>query len=326
MAIDEMDKTYGDLHRELDNNEKNRIRTRKIVFTALWLTLWYNVIPPVDKTTPANIKYPIPLELVVQDAVYTTTGKVDVIIHHPEWINIKLWNVDFSKPFSIKTPRYTISHRGDFKVSQMIGYVLSTPQKLFFWDSNVSYGLDTQRIQAVIWMLEKNPEIKDLTVRLSHNMALQDWYRMMFDPEIREKSPFLYRLIIGSLTTIKHEIIAEFLRWDYYNPITKTAVLYSNVESISAHEIGHHIDFSQFSNNTRWMYDLSRIFPPAMLWQEWQASANAKWILLSKEDEEQFYRYLVPAFFTYILWSIALMLKYYQKLKSMGKRDDEVPA
>jgi hypothetical protein len=62
----------------------------------------------------------------------------------------------------------------------------------------------------------------------------------------------------------------------------------------------------------RWVYDGSRYFPPVMLYQEWQASKNAK-DLMSKEDEYQFRRYLIPAFYTYLLSVIFITLGYMSK-------------
>jgi hypothetical protein len=43
------------------------------------------------------------------------------------------------------------------------------------------------------------------------------------------------------------------------------------------------------------------MLPPVMLYQEWQASTNARDKILSKDDRNQFYRYLIPAFATYVL-------------------------
>lgn len=62
--------------------------------------------------------------------------------------------------------------------------------------------------------------------------------------------------------------------------------------------MGHHKDYQRFGSD--WIYALSCSFPPVVLYQEWQASQNAKNVLID-EDKWQFNRYLLPAFFTYLL-------------------------
>ncbi len=130
----------------------------------------------------------------------------------------------------------------------------------------------------------------------------------MTEVQLRERNPFLYRLIFGTLDTVKDEIFAEFCRANYYNPLTKTVVVYSNIESTFAHELGHHIDFERF--DTDWVYSLSRILPPIMLYQEWVASIKAKNSLMSDKDRWQFKRYLIPAFFSYIIFSIVIIFQW----------------
>ena len=80
--------------------------------------------------------------------------------------------------------------------------------------------------------------------------------------------------------------------------MTQTAVVYSNLTSFAAHEIGHHLDFQRFDSD--WEYFLSRKIYPVMLFQEYAASIYAADIMAGA-DRWQIFRYLVPAFFTYLL-------------------------
>ena len=148
-------------------------------------------------------------------------------------------------------------------------------------------------------MLEKNKDIKDITVRLNHNEAIEDFKRLFTEKELSERNNLPARVILGSLNLIKDEVWAELFRGSYYNPLSRTAVCYSNIESITAHEIGHHKDFARFDSDG--VYALSRLLPPVCLYQEWIASKNAT-EMLSESDQWQFNRYLVPAFGTYLLF------------------------
>ena len=100
------------------------------------------------------------------------------------------------------------------------------------------------------------------------------------------------------------------------NPLTQTVVCYSNIESVTAHELGHHKDCQRFDRD--WIYILARPLPPVFLYQEWKASSRACDIM-SKEDGWQFNRYLMPAFLTYCLATYGMI----KKLFSDGKRDEE---
>jgi hypothetical protein len=117
---------------------------------------------------------------------------------------------------------------------------------------------------------------------------------------------------MGVPASLLYEMWAEFARGDYYNPLTQTAVLYSNVESIAAHEIGHSEDFHRFRMD--WLYALAPVIPGGHLYQESRASLYAK-DMLNAEDNYQFYRYLIPAFVTYVLSEINGIRKFIKKIK-----------
>jgi len=219
-------------------------------------------------------------------------------------INTK--DIPFSKNFYIKTDRYTLTKNQDWLPSRVIGHVSSLATKLLFWDWNMGWGPDGDRARAALSMIENKNSLKNVTLRLNYNEPCYDIFRLFTEPALKKRNPFLARATLGVLSTLGGELFAELSRGDYYNPYTHTAVNYSNVEAIFAHEVGHAKDFKRF--NTDWIYSLCRAIPPVMLYQEAKASLNAK-ELLSPDDSNQFYRYLVPAFMTYVLGLTARMIR-----------------
>ena len=290
------------------------------------LGTWYYL---TDKPVPKEVgKYQLPAEIKVINTTfkYETREKKRIIIEESfkkeeKWVEkyIKTDVIDFSKKFVIETERYNIIKDEDFLPAQMIGNVMSLPSCFYFYDLNVSRGLDLDKTKAVIAMLENNKKIKNLTVRINHNAAITDAYRMFFDDKVVKRNDLVARLFIGLPNSLGEEIWASCFRGDYYNPMTQTVVLYSNIESFAAHEIGHHKDFQRFE--TDWLYAASSaVFPPAILYKEWQASQYGK-DMLSEYDKYQFNRYLLPAFLTYLLggWYLSRNVLQKRELKAQNE-------
>lgn len=283
-------------------------------FLLAWWLAWLIATAPVpEKQTSIEERYNLPKEIVVKSTTTNFEERVIDILDkdgNPTWkvASVKVIHpneIDFSEDFKIETDRYKIVKDDDWIPSRLIWHTLSCISKAIFFESWIWWWLDEKRTRAIVSMLENNKNIKDITVRINHNEWFYDWYRMMTEDKLTEKNHFLYRLIIGTIESFGEEIFAEFFRWDYYNPLTRTTVLYSNIESIWAHELWHNVDIDRFSD--QWIYQLARIIPPVMVYQERQASQNAKEIM-SKEDEYQFRRYLIPAFYTYLLWATLSIL------------------
>ncbi len=287
------------------------------------LTAWYIATGDVNKND-VDVSYPIPEQIEVVDAEYVNKQGKDIeLVAENNGLNLEkiLLNtseIDFDEDFKIKTDRYRLIKDDDWLPSRVVGHIMSLPARLFFWDWDVSWGNDEKRAQAALSILENNRNIKDLTVRLNHNEAFYDMYRLFADDKVAERNNIFARVLLGIPTCFKDEMWAEFFRGDYYNPLTQTVVVYSNVESIAAHEIGHHIDYQRF--NSDWEYALTGFFPPVTLYKEWQASSYGK-DLLGVGDEYQFNRYLLPAFFTYLLGTFGMTRRF---LKSVTK-EDEIP-
>ena len=281
----------------------------------LGLASWYILTGQPDSKT-ADQKYPLPPEIsVIESSVPSFQCKRKKVFVMKEGIKkeieilekiVRTKDIDFSKDFEIRTDRYHLVKTDDWWPSQVVGQLLSIPSKLYFWDHNISFGVDKRRAQAALAILENRNDLKNITVRLNHNEAIYDGCRLFTDEKVVQRNPFLARATLGVLICLKDEIWAELFRGDYYNPMSQTAVVYSNVESIGAHEIGHHKDFQKFRSD--WLYTLGRILPPVMLYQEWKASAHAK-EFISQDDKYQFKRYLLPAFFTYCLATYSILFR-----------------
>lgn len=294
---------------------------KKLGILAGSLALWYVLTGQPSNYPSSTQRYNLPDEIKVLETslpyktkeIKVPTGPSNGSVEEGFRVElekiVETKNIDFSEDFEIKTDRYRLVKDDDWIPSRLVGHLLSLPRKLLFWDWDVGWGLDAEKSRAVLSMLENDKDVKDLTVRINHTEAFYDWYRMMNEDKLTERNPFLYRLVFGSLDTLINEVWAEFGRGDYYNPLTKTAVVYSNIESITAHELGHHKDFARF--DTDWVYDMTRFLPPVMLYQEAAASIKARSIM-SKEDKWQFNRYLVPAFLTYVLATIGAMKKIFK--------------
>ncbi len=265
---------------------------RTLAFVAIGLTAWYLVTGQKQDTIKVEDRYPLPVEIRVVES--SVPYSIDVSGHKI----IKTKDIDFSKgKIDITTDRYHFVKNEDWWPIRIVGQTFSGLTKLYFWDHNVGWGADAKRTRALLAMVEDDKQIKGITVRVNRNAPFHDLYRLYTDPKVKARNNFVARWTIGTWDILKEEVIAGLFRGDYYNPLTQTAVVYSNVESIGAHEMGHHRDFQRFGRD--WIYSISRVIPPVMLYQEWEASKNAK-VIMSAQDRWQFNRYLLPAFFTYI--------------------------
>ncbi|MBS3086544.1 hypothetical protein J4422_02480 [Candidatus Pacearchaeota archaeon] len=286
---------------------------------AAGLAIWYPLNKQPSEYKNSTDRYALPQEIEVVNASYHIKSQENPIIIKPNGLEQKIQTkaVDFSEDFVIETDRYKLVKDKDWLPSRLVGHTFALPGRLIFWDWDYGWGQDEERTKAVLSMLEKDTTIKDITVRLNHNEAFYDLYRMFTEEKLRKRNNIFARVLLGIPMGLGNEIWAEFSRGSYYNPLTKTTVCYSNVESITAHEIGHHKDFSRFSSD--WGYQLLRILPPFMLSQEWKASVHARDEILNKKDQWQFNRYLIPAFATYVLASIAVLYNLFKKKEEEQK-------
>ena len=232
---------------------------------------------------------------------------------------LKTKDIPFEGDFVIHTERYSLIKDEDSWPEQAIGFAGSISSRIFFWDSRIGHGTDSRGAKRVLAMLENDKSIDGLTVRLNHNRALYDLYRIFSDPALKERNNWLARAAIGIPMAVKDELWAGLFRGAYYNPMSKTAVSYADIDAITFHEVGHGKDFSRFDQD--WVYSLSRMIPPVMLYQEAKASIYAK-EMLAPEENFQFYRFLLPAFGTYLLVTYGAT-KRFVKRRILGIRDEQ---
>jgi len=290
------------------------------IFAAA-LSPWYYFTHQSLSQKKVEEKYTLPAEIsVVASSVPihetkdpTSENTLEKIIYTSE--------INFSGHFDIRTERYHLVKDDDWIVSQVIGLIGSLPAKLLFFDFKVGAGMDAERSKAVLAILEGNENIKDVTVRINHNRVWHDCFRLTTDKKVTERNNWIARYVLGVPTSILSEIFSELTRGDYYHSLNQTVVLYSNIEGIAGHEIGHHLDYQRFSSD--WEYGLTKFMPPVMIFQELQASLNSKDII-SKEDQGQFERYLLPALMTYCVagWFVSRRMVQKRKLKGEGYSDE----
>ncbi len=262
------------------------------------LALWY-----AASGRPAKAVYPLPERLSVAETSLPArreAGRVslDTVV------------AELDTPFALRTDTYAVVRDEDWLPARLIGTVLSVPRKLLYWDRNFGRGLDAQRTRALLSMLEHQP-LRGVLVRVNHNAPLDDLTRLFSDARVARRNNLAARVLLGAPLTVSAALWSEFTRSDYYNPFTQTVVVYSNIDAVVAHELGHHQDYQRFSSDL--LYTLARPIIPVTLYQEVRASLNAKRYLHPAENY-QFYRYLIPAFFTYLLAGYGLSKEQLQRV------------
>lgn len=300
---------------ELEESAPRRRKSYLLLFIAA-MAVWSYLTGPDGKITQ------------YVNRNYNSQAAVRREIKMPEYINAKLYesngfkienrrirtsNIHWDDDFRLVTDRYTVVKQDDMGISRIIGYVGSVPRKLLFLDSDISRGLDAQRTKRILEALENDKSISGVYVRINHNGVFHDLSRLFTDDRLKERNNLLVRSTLGTIYVILGEGFSELSRGDYYNPFTRVAVTYSNIESIPFHELGHHKDFQRFS--TDWVYMMARYLPPVMLYQEAKASLHAM-DDLKPEEKFQGLRYLAPAFATYVL-AVYLVAKRFLKRISM---------
>jgi len=223
-------------------------------------------------------------------------------------------DINFDDEFEIETDRYRIVKDKDMALSRGIGWLVSLPTRLILWDYDMCDGLDEERTKQVLATLENDESLSGITVRINHTSAIEDLKRLFNDPNVLERNSGFARGTLGLLYWLGGDMIDELRRGDYYNPYTQTVIVYSNVETIPSHEIGHFKDYIRHDRD--WWYSLLRVFPPATLYQEARASLYGK-DMLGPDQNYQFYRYLIPAFATYIFAAYAKLRKAYRDYKKV---------
>lgn len=285
---------------------------KSVAIGAAALATWYVLTTPPkeERMLPVSEKYALPTEITVQETTLPKHQRTNPEGKLEYYINTA--DIAKNEKFMIKTDKYTVEKDKDDGFFRAIGYVFSLPRRALFWDYDVSKGPDAERTNAIISMLENDTVLKGITVRVGYNASFKDIGRLFKDEKVKERNGFLARLLVGLPGTIAGSLMAELSKNDYYNPMTQTAMVYSNIESIAAHEMGHFQDFHRYDRD--WIYQLFRVTTPVMIFQEAKASLYAKDIMGDK-DRWQFERYLIPAFVMSALYGINQTRSRFRKAK-----------
>jgi hypothetical protein len=145
------------------------------------LATWYAFTSPSSKQLEKKEDYPLPQEIRVVDTslpfetrqktwtLENSDGAAEKIVELEKIVKTK--DIDFSKDFYVQSDRYKLIKDKDWLPSRLVGHTLSVPGKLLFWDWDYAWGQDEHRTKAALSILEKDNELKDITVRLNHNEA-----------------------------------------------------------------------------------------------------------------------------------------------------------
>ncbi len=175
-------------------------------------------------------------------------------------------------------------------------YVGSIPAKIIMLNSNMG-KIPSDETTNYVRQYLKDSDLENVTVRMGHSRVLEDTWRLFTDKKLKDISA-LGRYFLGVPSTLIEGMISKLMRADYYNPFTRTAVVYSDAPAVALHELGHAKDFKEKKWTTA--YSLLRSFPPGALYQEFMASKNAHNALLEDERVYGTGRYLIPAFSSYV--------------------------
>jgi hypothetical protein len=188
----------------------------------------------------------------------------------------------------------TIEYALDDPVSRAVSFVGNLPYKFLLLSKDVG-NYPREKTQEYIKNYVKEKGLVNTTVRVGHSRVLKDTARLFTDEKLKDVS-LIGRILWGLPTTLIGGFLSKLRRADYYNPFTKTAVIYSDVPAIAIHELGHASDYQQQRFPT--LYSLFRNSYFGALYQELKASRTSHEYLKGKEKT---YRYLTPALASYAL-------------------------
>ena len=165
----------------------------------------------------------------------------------------------------------TLEYGFDNLVSRGISYIGNLPSKLILLSKDVG-NYPRENTQNYISKYVADEKLENVTVRIGHNKVLKDTARLFKDEKLKDIS-LIGRIFLGIPATLFGGLHSKLTRGDYYNPFTKTAVIYSDVPAIALHELGHAKDYQNKGVPT--LYSLFRLTGIGALYQEAKASIIA---------------------------------------------------
>jgi hypothetical protein len=191
----------------------------------------------------------------------------------------------------------TLEYGFDNYLSRGVSYVGNLPAKLIFFSKDVG-NYPRENTQKYISKYVAESGLENTTIRIGHNSVVKDVARLFKDEKLKDIS-LLGRIFLGIPATLLGGLYSKLTRADYYNPFTKTAVIYSDVPAIAVHELAHAKDYQTVGKPT--LYSLFRATGIGALYQEIKASVMAHKYIKEKDKNEKTGRYLIPAFVTHVL-------------------------
>jgi hypothetical protein len=180
-----------------------------------------------------------------------------------------------------------------------ISYIGNLPYKLILFSKDVG-NYPREKTQKYISSYVAESGLENVTVRIGHNRILKDTIKLFKDKKLKNIS-LLGRIFLGIPATLIGGLFSKLTRADYYNPFTRTAVIYSDVPAIAIHELAHAKDYQNIESPS--LYSLLRYTGIGTLYQELKASIMAHKYIKTKDKKEKTWRYLAPALATYVLFS-----------------------
>lgn len=186
-----------------------------------------------------------------------------------------------------------------------IGNAFGIPTKLILWNRKmITHSISPQTEQALEKYLQEN-QLTDVKVRINQYAPGDEWHRLVANKRVGAG----YRYTVGALTWLGETILPNrvFASSDYYNPMTNTINIYSDLIPVVIHEAGHAKDFTQ--KKYPGTYAIVTVIPGVNLYHEAQASNDAMSYFSDKKDSEHLkegYKTLYPAYGSYVGGNLAL--------------------
>ena len=179
-----------------------------------------------------------------------------------------------------------------------VGWVLGIPSKIVLWDRRVdNHSVSPETEAAIAEYLAVN-DLTSVKVRLNQYAPGDEWRRLVANKAVGPG----WRYTFGTISWLEDAIFAgRIFGGDHYNPYTNTVNLYSDVPAIGLHEAGHAKDWAR--RKYKGTYAAVYLLPGAPLWHEAVASRDALAYVKangSREQQEEAYRLLYPAYGTYV--------------------------
>ncbi len=189
-----------------------------------------------------------------------------------------------------------------------IGNATGVPTKLILWNRKmINHSVSPQTEAALVKYLQDN-QLINVKVRINQYAPGDEWHRLIANKRVGAG----YRYTLGALTWLGETIFPNrlFASSDYYNPMTNTINVYSDLVPVVVHEAGHAKDFARRENPGT--YSILSIIPGVDLYQEAQASNDAMSYFADKKDSENLkegYKILYPAYGSYVGNNLALLVE-----------------